>query len=630
MSIAETIRMPSDLLRALGASSLRHRLTIVMTRDRVSPIPPRSDPELALSRTFWLPTARSFSLSGTARISALIPDNMIDTLLGGPDVFGGAVIGSNERLPGDLDARAVFAFDGSTKTFWGPGFDGPAQIGAWMQASLTHSVTFDHLDLKVIADGRHSVPTKIRITTDTGGDELVSLPPVHDRKAIGSVVSVPVRFRELKGSTIRFTVEAVRRVTTINWYTREPIVMPIAIAEIGLPGVHFTPEAKGAEIPAICTSKLLRIDGRPLWLRVSGTVGAAEELQGLSVSGCGPDAKGVALGPGTHTLKTTWGKITGWDLDRLVLDSAPGGRALPPLADGDVPATPGTIGSATTSPLPVPVVRVLESNATSAKLEVRGATRPFWLVLGESLNAGWAATGPGGRSLGAPQLIDGYANGWYVRPQGRGTFAVTLRFAPQEIVTPAMLASGATVFVCLLLGFAPIGRFRLRLGRHWSRPHQKQTAVPAGAASPADRDGKASPAERSLAAVLDASPVLVPSLAPGGRRPNLLTCVLVAAVCGAIAAVVLPPGWAPCIAGTTAVVSFAGLRWGRARLFPGLAAVGCIAAAGVVTVFDQLRHHYSPGSSWPHNFETAGVLAFIAVVALATDTTVELVRRHRT
>ncbi len=288
VQVAETIQMPSDLLRALGGSSLSHRLTIVMTRDRVGATPPRSDPEPAMSRTFWLPTTRSFSLSGTARISALIPDNVIDTLLAGPDVFGGAVIGSNERLPGDLNARAAFAFDGSTKTSWSPGFDGPAQIGAWMQASLTHSISFDHLDLRVIADGRHSVPTKIRITTNTGGDELVAVPPVRNRKAINSVVSVPMNFPTLTGSTIRFTIEAVRKVTTINWFTREPIVMPVGIAEIGLPKVRFTPESTSAQIPSVCTSKLLKIDGRPVWLRISGTVGTAEKLQGLTVSGCGP------------------------------------------------------------------------------------------------------------------------------------------------------------------------------------------------------------------------------------------------------------------------------------------------------------------------------------------------------
>ena len=628
VSIAETIQMPSDLLRALGASSLSHRLTIVMTRDRVSPIPPRSDPELTLSREFWLPTARSFSLSGTARISALIPDNVIDTLLGGPTVFGGAVIGSNERLPGDLDARAVFAFDGSTKTFWSPGFDGPAQIGAWMQASLTHSVTFDHLDLKLIADGRHSVPTKIRITTNAGGDELVSVPPVRDRKAIDSVVSVPVSFPTLKGSTIRFTIEAVRRVTTINWYTQKPIVMPVGIAEIGLPGVHFTPEPQKGQIPAVCTSKLLRIDGRPIWLKISGTVGAAEKLQGLTVSGCGPDARGIVLGPGDHTLDATWGKLTGWDLDRLVLDSAPGGTALPLLAGGTAKPAPGTIGTSATSPLSTPTVRVLESTATSARLEIEGATRPFWLVLGESLNAGWEATGPGGRSLGTPQLIDGYANGWYVTPQRSGTFVVTLQFGPQRIVTPAILASGAALVLCLVLGFIPATRIRRRLGGRGYHAAERNVTEPARDTVPAADVARQVPETgTSRNPVLDA-PVLGRPFAAGGRTPHLLGCLLVAAMCGAMAMMALPPPWAVPVAGATAVVSLAGLRWGRARSILALCTVGCIGTAGVVTVFDQVRHHYAPGSGWPHNFETAGVLAFIGVVALATDSAVELARRH--
>ena len=291
----------------------------------------------------------------------------------------------------------------------------------------------------------------------------MSLPPLHDRKAVNAVVSVPVSFPKLSGTTIRFTIEAVRQVKTVNWYSQKPIVMPVGIAEIGLPGVRFTPEPTSAEIASICTPRLLRIDGRPVWLQISGTVGAAEKLQGLTVSGCGPDAKGIALGPGNHTLDAAWGKTTGWDLDRLVLDSAPGGGALPSLADGgggagagddrhpDGVVSPGAIVA------PGAKVRVLDSTATSARLEVQGATRPFWLVLGESLNSGWEATGPGGRSLGTPQLIDGFANGWYVTPLRRGTFVVALQFAPQAIVTPAVIASGAALALCLFLGFVPIG-----------------------------------------------------------------------------------------------------------------------------------------------------------------------------
>ena len=630
VSVGETVQMPSDLLRVLGDSSLSHRLTLVMTRDRVSATPPRSDPELAMSRTFWLPTTRTFSLSGTARVSALIPDNVIDSILGGPKVFGGAVIGSNERLPGDLNARAVFAFDGNPKTFWSPGFDGPAQIGAWMQASLTHSISFNHLDLKVIADGRHSVPTEIRITTNTGGDELVPLPTVRDRKAVNSVVSVPISFPQLSGTTIRITIEAVRQVKTMNWYTQKPIVMPVGIAEIGLPGAHFTPEPTSAKIPSVCTPKLLRIDGRPVWLKISGTVGAAEKLRGLTVSGCGPDANGIVLGPGNHTLDAAWGKTTGWDLDRVVLDSAPGGAVLPPLADGSAQPASGTIGTPATSFLPTPTVRVLGSTATSAKLEVQGATRPFWLVLGESLNAGWEATWRGGRSLGAPQLIDGYANGWYVSPQRSSTFVVTLEFAPQGIVTPAVIASGATLALCLFLGFVPIGPIRRRLRRRGPRSAEKEVVEPAGGTVTADPGSwDASPTRHSQTSALDASPILGSPLATSGEPPKLLTCILVAAACGAIAMVVLPPSWAASIAGATAVLAIAGLRWSRARSVLSLSAVGCIGAAGAVTVFDQVRHHYPPGSAWPHNFETAGVLAFVGVVALATDMAVELARRHR-
>ena len=630
VSVGETVQMPSDLLRVLGDSSLSHRLTLVMTRDRVSATPPRSDPELAMSRTFWLPTTRTFSLSGTARVSALIPDNVIDSILGGPKVFGGAVIGSNERLPGDLNARAVFAFDGNPKTFWSPGFDGPAQIGAWMQASLTHSISFNHLDLKVIADGRHSVPTEIRITTNTGGDELVPLPTVRDRKAVNSVVSVPISFPQLSGTTIRITIEAVRQVKTMNWYTQKPIVMPVGIAEIGLPGVHFTPEPLSAKIPSVCTPKLLSIDGRPVWLKISGTVGAAEKLRGLTVSGCGPDANGIVLGPGNHTLDAAWGKTTGWDLDRVVLDSAPGGAVLPPLADGSAQPASGTIGTPATSFLPTPTVRVLGSTATSAKLEVQGATRPFWLVLGESLNAGWEATWRGGRALGAPQLIDGYANGWYVSPQRSSTFVVTLEFAPQGIVTPAVIASGATLALCLFLGFVPIGPIRRRLRRRGPRSAEKQVVEPAGGTVTADPGSwDASPTRHSQTSALDASPILGSPLATSGEPPKLLTCILVAAACGAIAMVVLPPSWAASIAGATAVLAIAGLRWSRARSVLSLSAVGCIGAAGAVTVFDQVRHHYPPGSAWPHNFETAGVLAFVGVVALATDLAVELARRHR-
>jgi hypothetical protein len=252
--------------------------------------------------------------------------------------------------------------------------------------------------------------------------------------------------------------------------------------------------------------------------------------------------------------------------------------------------------------------------------------------LGESLNSGWEATGPGGRSLGAPQLIDGYANGWYVTPLRRGTFVVALQFAPQAMVTPAVIASGATLALCLFLGFVPTGPVRRRLRRRGAHLAQNRAVEPepaGGAAAAVPASSEPSPAGDSQTSVPDASPDLGSPLAAGETPPRLRTCILVAAACGAIAMVVLPSSWAPSIAGATAVVALAGLWWSHARSILSLSAVGCIAAAGAVTVFDQVRHHYPPGSAWPHNFETAGVLALVGVVALGTDAAIELARQHR-
>jgi arabinofuranan 3-O-arabinosyltransferase len=55
---------------------------------------------------------------------------------------------------------------------------------------------------------------------------------------------------------------------------------------------------------------------------------------------------------------------------------------------------------------------------------------PSWLVLGESYNRGWRAECDG-KSLGAPQVVDGYANGWPVKP---GCGRVSLTFGPQKAV----------------------------------------------------------------------------------------------------------------------------------------------------------------------------------------------------
>ncbi len=115
---------------------------------------------------------------------------------------------------------------------------------------------------------------------------------------------------------------------------------------------------------------------------------------------------------------------TGWDLDQLVFDSAPGGGPEPDVA-GQPVVSP-------TIPSGAPKVTVVSANATTWHLQVSGATKSFWLVLGETQNRGWQASVSDGPSLGGSTLVDGFANGWKVDPAslgsagGSGTFDVTL------------------------------------------------------------------------------------------------------------------------------------------------------------------------------------------------------------
>src|SRR5207245_1916706 len=188
------------------------------------------------------------------------------------------------------------------------------------------------------AGGAHAVPTRMRIATG-GGQRDVTLPPVDDRPSENATVEAPVSFLPLTGSTIRITVTAIRPEETIDYQTGQRVLLPVAIAEAGLPGVP--PVARPQRVPATCRADLVRVDGRP------------------------------------H--------------------------------------------------------RALHVSAADA------GNRPFWLVLGQSQSSGWTAA-VDGKDLGRPRLIDGYANGWVVRPHGRA-LAISLTWTPQRRVWIALALS---------------------------------------------------------------------------------------------------------------------------------------------------------------------------------------------
>ena len=225
-------------------------------------------------------------------------------------------------------------------------------------------------------------------------------------------------------------VDSVRDGTT-NGAVSASILVPVSIADVGLTGVPVPAAPATVDIP--CRADLVRVNGRAVPVQVTGP--AVDARSGLSVESCDNP---FTLDRGSNTVRTVDGLDTGIDLDRLVLSSDASGQ--------------GT----TVAPLGTPLdqsgakVRITGSSPDSYDLKVRTDGKPFWLVLGESHSDGWEATAAG-ESLGTPQLVNGFANGWLVRPEGPGTIAISLYFAPQRYVWIGIGLSVVAVLACIAL-----------------------------------------------------------------------------------------------------------------------------------------------------------------------------------
>ena len=121
-------------------------------------------------------------------------------------------------------------------------------------------------------------------------------------------------------------MDSVRPHEFLDYLSNEANTDPVALAEIGLPGV--APVTTPAEIPGHCYSGLVAVDGHPVDIEVTGSTATALANGGLTIRGCGNAAQGIALGPGTHTLTTSTNLGTGLDVDAL--QPGLGGRRAPP------------------------------------------------------------------------------------------------------------------------------------------------------------------------------------------------------------------------------------------------------------------------------------------------------------
>jgi arabinofuranan 3-O-arabinosyltransferase len=485
------------------------------------------------------------------------------------------VVSGSAFLPGCLACRAGSALDDDPRTVWQTPFD---QVqGQWAQIDMAQPVTFDHLDLGVIADGKHSVPTELRLDVD-GTTRVLTVPNIVDDPKETAPTEVPrISFPAVTGKRIRVTIAGIRESRTRLFGTGRTRVQPAGIAAFGIAPVTTRPANTGL-VASGCRRDLVMLDGKPVAVRVNGKVEDAQSPMGLTVTPCDGTLR---LDRGPHVLTTARGADVGFSIDRLAFAS--GTAAMPATAAaGHVRITPSAPASAT--------VDVVHNGDTKVRVHVTDASKPFWLVLGESNSPGWHAHVVNGHDLGPSQLVDGYANGWLMKARP-GSFDVVFEWTPQRQVRAAILLSLFTVLLCFgIIAFTWI--------RRRSVVATADTPLPGDADVDVAWDGGVTAARDTRLRVL----------AP-----------LVTGLLGALVV-------APWVGVLIAVIVF-GLVV-RPRIRPWLLAVpaGLLGLCGVYIVVQQARYKYPPVFEWPTVFPHARTLAWIAVLLLTADAVVEILQ----
>ena len=508
------------------------RVTYLFTRQRIDPATPNeSAPETRLVREFDVPDAREFALTGDVRLSAEASDALLGSLLG--DAYP---VSADRRLRGSPGSRGAAALDGDQTTAWQTGFDD--LVGATL--TIDTPVAADFVTLSWLDDGQHSIPTEITITGNDGVARIIAVPPTE---AIDGVATVVLPIEGLTATRTVVTVSAVDERTTPDYFSRLPEVLPIGITELTIGDTIPAPGDPTTELDDSCRDDLLTIDGRAIPVQILGTIGAATSRTELTLVGCGDP---VRLAAGTHVLRSAPGRLSGFDVDRVVLDG------------------PGTAPSTTVPP--GPGVDVSSFADTEIAAVVEPSDESTWLVLQQSWNAGWNASSDG-VDLGAPVLIDGYANGWLLPPSSQPR-EVTLQWTPQRGVVLALWFS-------LLAGLAVVGLLV------WTRRDRLATSVH----DVADDAGWS-----------------------GWSR----TSVPLAASLIALVAVLAGPA----VALGALVVLLLRRRW------PWLAFAVVLVAGSMVAgmiIASEWRYDYPPGPDWPSRFGWTAPLVWLAVASVSVS-----------
>ena len=615
VSTEELVRPPVDLVRSVGDRANEHRVIYVLTRLRSNPAEPvRGDPEVSLARLIEVPGERAYSLTGTARLSAFVPDDAIDALLGAT----GPTVSSSERLPGALGRRAAAAFDGDPSTHWTSPFE-QRNTEVWVEATSEDAVTASEVTLDVVADGRHSVPSRIRVEAGDGDGPLevvgaAEVDPVapDPGEYANARVTVPLA-GTVTANRFRVVVEAVRPTETLDWFSNTQVLMPVAIANVDIGDLAVV------EVPATidtgCRDDLVAVDGTGVQVRITGTTEDAVARRALTVEGCGDVSLGATgADVGEVVLTAADGATTGIDIDQLRLASDAGGGALRPAAlPRNLPPGP---------PIGVDASGRVRTEAT---VSLAGG-EPFWLVEAQSWSSGFTAT-VGGVAQGEPVVVDGFANGWLVDPASLGDTAtgpatgdaatgdaatgardvpVVIEWEPQRLVWAGLGLSGVGAVV-MLVAMVAARRTRRRQalwhspGLPWEPTVDWPPAGPVVAVGDRDVTGVAV-----------------------GAAPAVISGAAIAVA----AAVNLPGPWWPlgALIGAVSGLALGSERWRNA---PAALAFGALGLAAAYIVTQQFRNAYPSDFTWAGEFTRVHVLGVVALVATGVAGIRDLTERRR-
>ena len=540
----EWIRTPRALVDRLGEELDAHDLAVVLTRERSDPREPvRDTPERFMRRLVPVPTPRVFEVSGTVRLDATMDSTVIDTFLRPGDPV---TLTSTGSLEGSLGAGPSALLDGDPATAFVGRFE--SQRGQAWRVQAEQPAPLDGIELDIIVDRYRSVPSRLAVSLDDGPAVEFETGLGLEDAALGSTRTVRLPVEASSVSSIRIEIVASVDRLTRDWYSNAMVAMPFAVAEMRAGGLSV---AADAAIDTGCVDGLLSIDGRPVSVRVTGSAAAARKGDALRLEGCSP----APTQPGDVEVIT-----------------AAASTSLPLTVDQIV------LHSARQVSAPAEIVPL--SVEWRSDVEARGTVPPGnegrWLVLGQSRNDGWEAV-VDGQSLGAPRLVDGFANGWLLPAEGG---ELTLQWTPQRLVTVALWMSLGAALAVLVLALRASGR---------DDP------------------------------VLAAAPSLIPwGGIPGTWFPVATRALIVGALtAGGFAVVNLPSfhGAALAVGGAVAV----SLRFPRLERIAPVLAAAVFGLCSLLIMLEQTLERHPPDFIWPQQFDSYHVLGVLTVLLLAAD-----------